>query len=288
MEDVRDMLEEGLLRILEKVYEEGGFDFRQYKESSIRRRIERRMRARKVFSYQEYVKLLDRDPGEYKKLLDTLTIKVTEFFRDPEAWQILHERVLSEIIRQKIEKRKENKDDKSVLRIWSAGCATGEEAYSVALLLEQLLGEREDDFEVNIWGTDMDKESLLKAQQAEYKSSVVKNVPQDILAKYFSFNGNFRVKSLVANKVQFKFHDLVLDEPSSEMDVVLCRNVAIYFGRPLQEKIYMDFYNSLNEKGYLFLGKAETLIGPAQERFRVIDKRWRIYQKGWLNEKWVM
>ena len=285
------MLKEGLLQILNRIYEERGFDFRQYKESSLRRRIERRLRATKTVSYEEYLKVLDKDPGEYKKLIDDLTIKVTEFFRDPEAWEVLSDRVLPEIIERKT--RDEGRGTKSsivlakrssvtyrpVLRIWSAGCATGQEAYSVAILLDQLLGERKDDLKIDIWGTDIDRESLLKAQQAEYKPDMIKAVPENILNEYFDFDGDFMVKCYIKDRVHFKSQDLVLNEPLRQMDLILCRNVAIYFERPLQEKIFMDFYNGLNEKGYLFLGKAETLIGPAQEKFKPVDKRWRIYQK---------
>ena len=273
------MLEEGFLQILDKVYKERGLDFRQYKESSLRRRIKRRLGGRNVASCQEYLKVLDTDPEEYKRLADCLTIKVTDFFRNPEVWQILREGVLPEVIREKIKKRKENEGFKPVLRIWSAGCATGQEVYSMAILLDQLLRERKDDLEVIIWGTDIDKESLLKAQQAEYKSDMIKGVPQKVLSNYFDFNDNFKLKSHVTDMVYFKSHDLVMNEPLRHMDMILCRNVVIYFERPLQEKVFMDFYHGLSGGGYLFLGKAETLIGPAKQRFEVIDKRWRIYQK---------
>ena len=204
---------------------------------------------------------------------------MTEFFRDSEAWEVLSKKVLAEIIRQKIENRKENEDLKPVLQIWSAGCATGQEAYSAAILLDRLLKNKMDDLKVDIWGTDIDRESLLKAQQAEYKPDVLKGVSQDILNKYFDFDGDFMVKYYIKDRVHFKSQDLVLDEPLRQMDLILCRNVAIYFERPLQEKIFMDFYNGLNEEGYLFLGKAETLIGPAQEKFKTVDRSWRIYQK---------
>lgn len=289
------MLEQGLLQILEKVYEERGFDFRQYKESSLKRRIEKRLRAKKAGSYEEYAKILDTDPDEYKRLVDALTIKVTEFFRDPEAWQVLSERVLPEIIRGKtgdtrLHKRsggqgKENENITPVLRVWSAGCATGQETYSVAILLNQLLEERKDALQIDICGTDIDKDSLIKAQQGEYKSEMMKNVPQDIRDKYFDPRNSFRVRDPLRKIVYFKFHDLALEGPLKGIDLILCRNVAIYFDRSLQEKIFMDFRNGLGEGGYLFLGKAETLIGPAQGRFNVVDRRWKIYRKlDWADE----
>jgi len=269
------MLEEGLLRILDKVCEVTGIDFRQYKESSLRRRMERRLTATKVFSYEEYAEVLDREPDEYRGL----AIKVTEFFRDRDAWGIIGEKILPEIIKRKGKNRERAGDFKPALRIWSAGCATGQEAYSIAIVLDRLLGERRGEVKVDIWGTDIIKETLLKAEQAVYKSTAVKGVPQDILNEYFDIDNGFRVSSLARESVHFKFQDLVLDEPFKEMDLILCRNVAIYFERPLQEKIFTDFYNGLNRKGYLFLGKAETLIGSAREKFKVIDKRWKIYRK---------
>jgi chemotaxis protein methyltransferase CheR len=273
------MLEQGLLQILEKVYEQTHLDFRQYKESSLKRRIERRLRATKTESYQQYIEVLDTDPSEYTRLIGNLTIKVTEFFRNPQAWQVIRNKILPEIVSEKTERGNIDEGTNPVLRIWSAGCATGQEVYSGAILVDQLLGERKNELEVNIWGTDIDKESLLKARQAEYKSNIVKEIPQDILNKYFNFHGDFTPKPFIRDWVYFKSHDLVLDEPLKHIDMIICRNVIIYFEKPLQEKVFMNFYTSLNKKGYLFLGKAETLIGPAREKFKAIDKQWRIYQK---------
>jgi chemotaxis methyl-accepting protein methylase len=275
------MLEEGLLQVLEEVYEQRNLDFRQYKESSLKRRIERRLRATKIGSYNQYMEVLVNDPNEYERLIDNLTIKVTEFFRNPGAWYILRDRVLPEIIEEKMktESYKTEEGSKPRLWIWCAGCATGEEVYSVATVIAQFLGERKNNLKVSICGTDIDSKSLLKARQAKYKPDMVKAVPEDILNRYFTFNSNFRVRSSIRNVVYFRSHDLVLDEPLKQMDLIICRNVAIYFTRPLQMKIFMDFYNGLNEQGYLFLGKAETLIGPAREGFKVINKQWRIYQK---------
>lgn len=273
------MLEQGLLDILEKVYKKRGFDFREYKETSLSRRIERRLRATKAESYQQYVEIMDSDPNECDKLVDDLTIQVTEFFRNAQAWQILGQKVLPEIIRKKREDAKTNKDTKPALRVWSAGCATGQEVYSVAILIDKVLEERRSEFEVDIRGTDIDTESLLKAKQVEYMSDTAKTVPQDIRNEYFTPSGNFRMKSHIMDCVHFESHDLVLDKPLKQMDLIICRNVAIYFNRALQDKIFMNFCAGLNEGGFLFLGKAETLTGPGREKFTVIDKPWRIYRK---------
>ncbi len=273
------MLKDGLLQILDKVHQRKAFDFRGYKESTLKRRVGRRLRATKTESYQQYTEVLDADPGEYTRLIDNLTIQVTEFFRNPEAWQILREEVIPKIIDEKRSSEIMNKSSRPRLRIWSAGCATGQEVYSVAILVDQLLGKEKNDFEVEIWGTDIDAESILKAEQAEYKPDMVKTVPQDILNTYFDRPGNFRMKPRIMNSVSFKRHDLVLDSPLEQIDLIVCRNVAIYFTRPLQMKIFTDFCNGLKTGGYLFLGKAETLVGPAKEKFGIINKRWKIYQK---------
>jgi chemotaxis methyl-accepting protein methylase len=273
------MLEDGLLQVLDMVYEHRDFDFRQYKESTLKRRVERRLRATKVESYNQYINVLSNDPNEYTRLIDNLTIQVTEFFRNLEAWQVLLEQVIPEIIERK-NKEITNKNLKPRLQIWCAGCATGEEVYSTAILVDQILGERKIDFEVNVWGTDIDTESLLKAKHFVYKSVETETVPEDIFNKYFYYDhGGYKVIPSLRKTVYFRLHNLVLEDPLKEMDLIICRNVAIYFTRSLQEKIFMDFCNGLNDKGYLFLGKAETLIGPSLERFKVINKRWRIYQK---------
>lgn len=227
----------GYREILEKIYKERGFDFSQYKETGLKRRMQRRMRARGVELYRDYIAILDTDPVEYDRLIDVFLINVTEVFRDKEAFDVIKRDVLPDIIR------------KDSVRIWSAGCSSGEEVYSISMLVDEGLGDKRDNFSISIYGTDIDTDSLLKAGEAGHKNC------------------------------HFILHDLVLDKPLNDIDLILCRNVLIYFERPLQEKIYMDFYNALNEGGYLFLDKAETLIGPAQERFSVIDKQWRIYKK---------
>ena len=273
------MLDGGLLTILDKIHQHNRCDFRQYKESTIKRRVQRRLRATKAQSYQQYTAFLDTDPGEYAKLVDDLTINVTEFFRNPEAWQVIKETILPELVRQKDKCNKQGGNKKPLLRVWSAGCASGEEVYSVAILLDQLLGPRRDSFEIDIRGTDIDKQILLKAQQAEYNLEMLRTSYPDILNNYFDSHSNSITKSSLGVGLQFKHRDLVLDEPFKQVDLIVCRNVVIYFSRSLQAKVFMDFCNSLNEGGFLFLGKAETLIGPAMERFKAIDKRWRIYRK---------
>lgn len=292
------MLQEEIKQILEKVFKEKGFDFRQYKESTLTRRLERRFKTTKAASYQEYLAILDADPAEYKRLLDDLTIKVTEFFRDSEAWEVVAQKVLPGLLTPSPHRGEGCLPAEAVVaggeggvRIWSAGCATGEEAYSIAILLDQFLnrsavrpelveGREMPGLQFTIHATDIDNDTLIKAQEAKYSPLAIKGVPRDIQNKYFVPAGDFFVvEEHLRNLIHFGLHNLVLDEPLRDTDLILCRNVLIYFDRPLQEKVLMDFYNSFNEGGYLFLGKAETLISPARERFKVIDKRWKIYKK---------
>jgi len=261
-----------IIEILEKVCKERGLDFRQYKKTSLERRLQKRLHALNLKSYEDYIVRLSEDPAEYDRLIETLLINVTEFFRDRDAFDVIRNKVLPDIMGCKADARHK-------LKIWSAGCATGEEAYSMAILLNETLGNKSDNYEFSIYGTDIDKDSLEKAKAAAYRIETVDGkIADEILDKYFVRNGSLRVKDFVKRSCFFLFHDLVLDRPLKAMDIILCRNVAIYFERALQEKIYLDFYNALNEDGCLFLGKAETLIGPAQENFEVIDKRWNIYK----------
>ncbi|MBI1870690.1 MAG: protein-glutamate O-methyltransferase CheR [Chlamydiae bacterium] len=271
MVNIMEVEDKGLefREVLEKVYRERGFDFRQYKEASLRRRMQKRLYALKAESYQDYIMRLDADSLEYDRLIDVLLINVTEFFRDEEAFEIIKNKVLPYIIK-----------GKTKLKIGSSGCASGEEVYSIAILLDEALGDKRDSFEISIYGTDIDRDSLTKAKEGIYRPQTVKGkMTDEILEKYFDKGETLKVKDSIKKNCHFMVHDLVLDKPLSEMDLILCRNVLIYFEKPLQEKIYMDFYHALNSEGYLFLGKAESLIGPARERFSVIDKRWKIYQK---------
>ena len=262
-----------IIEILEKVYKERGFDFRQYKETSLERRLQKRLHAVNLKSYKDYVIRLSEDPAEYDRLIDTILINVTEFFRDRDAFDVIRDKVLPDVIRDKSDERPE-------LKIWSAGCATGEEAYSMAILLNEILEDKADDCEFSVCGTDIDKDSLEKANAAAYRIETANGkIADEILNKYFIRNGSLKVKDSVKRNCFFLFHDLVLHRPLKAIDIILCRNVAIYFERALQEKIYAKFSDALNEKGYLFLGKAETLVGPAREKFEVIDKRWKIYRK---------
>ena len=217
--------------------------------------------------------ILDRDSGEYSKLLDVLTINVSEFLRDPEAFALLSKVVLPEVA-SFAESHHEN-----TIRIWSAGCASGEEPYSIAILLSQVLGPKLKDFHVTVYATDIDETTLLKAREGRYDAAAISKLPEGLEERYFTHEGQYSVRQEVKRLVDFRQHSLVSDEPLTSLDLVICRNVVIYFNRDLQEKVFMNFYHGLRQGGFLFLGKAETLFGEAARLFHAVDKQWRIYQK---------
>ena len=264
--------EEMLMLLLEKLYKKVNLDFREYKISSVKRRIDRRLRATRSDSYEAYSNFIDLNPDEYKQLLKDLTINVTEFFRDDEPWQILQDRVFPDIL-----SRKTSDNLNAPIRIWSAGCSTGQEAYSAAILFHELIDSYSVPCNFELYGTDIDTDCLETAQNGQYQPESFDGMDQELVSRYF--DEQYRIIPSIKKKVHFLRHDLVLDGPLKQMDLILCRNVAIYFTRSLQTKILANFYDSLNKNGFLFLGKAESLIGTEREKFNIINKKWKIYVK---------
>ena len=260
--------ENSFKQLLEKIYQVRGLDFRRYHQSILRRRVALRLRANNKNSYLEYLKVLADNPDEYEKLFDVLTINVSEFFRDKPVWKGI-KRVLNKVIA----------DDRNgtCVKIWSAGCAKGEEPYSLAILAEEIGGGKK----VEVYATDIDNGSLSEAREGVYDVRRVRNVPDNILRKYFDFDGqgNYVLKDFIKKKVIFKKHDLINDSPLLETNIVICRNVFIYFTRPLQETILNKFYTSLKNGGYLIIGKAETILTEAKLIFEDFDIDNRIYRK---------
>ena len=279
--------------LLDKIHQNTNADFREYKKTSLKRRIGTRLQATKANSYGDYMAVLDADPTEYDRLLRSLTVKVTEFFRDAEAFKVLEEIVLPELISRQGDKETRGQGDSHRvspspplplspsphLRIWSAGCASGEEPYSVAILLAEKLGPRLADFDISIYGTDVDAETITRARRAEYEPARVAGVKKEWLDRYFDKNGKYKVKGEIRRLVKFGLLNLVSDPPISRLDLLLCRNVIIYFSRELQDRLFMRFHRALNQGGFLVLGKAEVPTGPAQALFRQVDREWRVYRK---------
>lgn len=269
-----------LSRLKKKIFYDTTLDCHQYKDNYIKRRIAVRMNARKVPTYLDYMRLLTSDPDEYDALLKDLTINVTHFFRDPEVFHILEEEFLPLLIYHKVQSRKR------VIRIWSAACASGEEPYSIAIIMHDLLGAEIDNFIVTILGTDIDEPSLRSAKIGEYLPSQIENVRLGYLNSYFQFDSDmYLLSDQIKEMVRFKKLDLFSEVRGGNFDLILCRNVLIYFTKEMQKRLIDNFYDSLNWGGYLVLGKTETLMGSPQHKYDTVNTRERIYQKNKIEEK---
>jgi len=264
---------DGLGRLLDKLYRDRGLDFRDYRPTTMSRRVTRRLRARNVESYEAYARVLDQDPAEYAKLLDDLTINVTEFFRDAEAVKALEDFVLPALIQRGAASQRR-------LRIWSAGCAIGAEPYSIAMLLRELLAPDADRWDVTILATDIDAAALERAEAAVYDDKALANVDAVRRDKHFeAVDGGLRVRPEVGRWVRFARHDFVGDPPYPDIDLVVCRNVMIYFTESLQLRALTSFHEAVREDGYLLLGKSEAVRIEMVRRFACIDVKARLYRR---------
>lgn len=251
-----------------------GFNCSNYKDGTLKRRIKTRMNANNIDSYREYDRFLIGNDGEYEKLMDALTVNVTKFFRDISMYHKFREEILPELINRKlIEKRR-------VVRIWSAGCASGEEPYSIAIVLCDYLKERLDNFLIFIHGTDIDDKSLEIAKEGIYPLENFEDMPSDYIKRYFDpCKGGYRVRDNIGGLIKFHKDDLITGKKLRFLDIILCRNVFIYFSRETQEQILENFYNALNPGGYLIIGKSETMTQRVSKKFELIDLSERIYRK---------
>jgi chemotaxis protein methyltransferase CheR len=251
-----------------------GFNCEYYKDSHFKRRIDVRLRASGSKNYGDYVKLLKENDGERAILMDTLTVNVTNFFRNTEVYEIVEKEVLPAVIKSK------GSSPLKSIKIWSAGCSIGVEAYSIAMLLDHVLGANIKRYNISITGTDIDKASLQQAQRGVYSDIEMKDVGPAFLKKYFVQQGNqYHVIDSLKKMTHFKSHDMISGPKIKGFDIIFCRNVTIYFEKELQEKLYMDFYDGLNENGFFVMGKTETLLGPSKDRFKPFNAKERIYCK---------
>jgi len=265
-----DLAFESLAR---RISEGAGLAIHAYKTKCIRRRIAVRMRACGVHTYGEYQALLDRNPAEYDRLRDTLTINVTRFFRNVETWDRLATGFLPDLWKPA-----------GGLRIWSAGCASGEEPYSLAILAAELAESRGDPAaleRVQVHATDIDRESLRRATAAHYRPEALLETPGPLRERYFEQIGSdYRVVERIRRQVHVRALDLSREAPLvKSYDLIVCRNVVIYFERPMQERLFQTFVESLRPGGLLLLGKVETLFGGARDRLTLLDARERIYRR---------
>lgn len=265
-------------QLLEKLHRERGFDFSGYKESTLTRRLSRRLHARGVQTCADYARILDQDSTEYDRLFHDLTIKVTSFFRDPIAFRALEEVALPELTGSG--EHRENTSPPHRLRIWSAGCATGEEPYSIAILLRESLGEEINRWDITILSTDIDAQALHRAREGWFASRDVESIRQEWLSRYFAPGGKgFCVQPALKQLVTFQVHNLVSDPPYPDLDLIVCRNVLIYFTPPLQTQVLKGFHQGLKQGGFLLLGKAEEPLGETRSLFHPVDRKAKLFSK---------
>ena len=253
-----------------------GFDLSGYSQSFLSRSIRKRVGRRGCEDALEYVGLLRRDDDEVNELISALSVNVTDFFRDDGAFTALSSLVLRPLVSQKIEQ------GWSALRIWSAGCATGQETYTIAMCVAEELRKLRprSDLVVRIIGTDLSKEALAHAQRGLYTAEQVKGVPRRLLSEYFTMGSSgYEVVRSLKKDVKFNQGNL-LDPPDKKFfDVVVCRNVVIYFSRPMHDKVITNFHAALKSGGYLMLGRTETLLGAPRQLFESVDHENRIFRK---------
>lgn len=264
-----DLPDEAFAKIRDTLLAGRGFDLDGYKDRCIKRRIAARIRSLGCQTAEAYLQLLVENEAEQEELIEALTIHVSQFFRNPTTFACLEETILPNLIRKK---RGEGE-----VRIWSVGCAGGEEPYSVALLCDELCGPHD---RVSILGTDVSADILKRARKGLYESHRLVEVPEPVLIEYFSLEGlKYQLSSRIRSKVRFFRHDILQDRPFHRVDLILCRNMLIYFSRHEQERILTSLANALVPGGLLVLGRAETLISESREIFACINPAERIYQK---------
>ncbi|MEM0467077.1 MAG: protein-glutamate O-methyltransferase CheR [Candidatus Thermoplasmatota archaeon] len=254
------------------------FNTFQYKDTYLGRRFDSRLRALHIDSYHAYWEFLKKDKAEQEKLLQELTINVTEFFRDNTVYDAFKTDVIPTILAEK----------KGTIRVWSAGSSDGKEAYSIAMLFSEVLGEQNLRNRVEILGTDIDRDCLNHATQGVYHSRpgiIQTDIEKQIqylknYQKYFTITDTvYEIKPSLKSIVRFEYHDLISGPKKHNIDIIFCRNVVIYFTRELQEVLYDDFYNTLNPGGFFVMGKTETLVGNSRDKFKPFNLRERIFRK---------
>lgn len=264
----------GFRTLMDKITRDSGFRCASYKDKCLRRRIAVRMRAKGAYTAHEYAGVLDTDPREYERLLRSLTVNVTKFFRNPETYSAIEKKVIPELWSSR----------SNGIGVWSAGCASGEEPYSVAILFHKHAHETKsvDRLEtVDVLGTDIDDEVLGEAERGFYAESALTDTPLRLHERYFPQVAGLRTMLPDVRKlVRFQNDDLLaFSRPVSAPQLILCRNVIIYFEREAQDKLFAEFHRVLAPGGFLVLGKVETLLGDARSLFTPVNARERIFRK---------
>lgn len=235
----------------EKILRKTGVNLTLYKEAQMKRRILSLASRNGHKDLLEYFKLIDTNKEKFDEFINFMTINVSEFFRNPDQWDIVQTKLFPEML-------KKSKD----IKVWSAACSTGEEPYTITMILSTLLPLNK----ITVYATDIDDGAMAKAKAGVYMASSLKNVPPDLKSKYFKQTDDrkYEISSEIKNRVQFKKHNLLKDPYIDRCDLIVCRNVVIYFTEEAKNEIYRKFSNSLKPDGVLFVGSTEQIISPQQ------------------------
>jgi len=253
------------------IYKESGIHFTSTNRSILESRLKERLREKHLDTIGEYFALISKDQGELKSFLDSITTNLTRFFRNQAHFDALEHFVVPELI--KIKKPSGN----NTIRIWSAGCSTGEEPYTIAMLLNEVLSPP---WKFEIVASDLSLKSLMLAKEGFFAESRIAGVPDDYLKKYFEkVEGGYKIAQNVMSKIRFDYHNLINDSGLRNMDVVFCRNVIIYFDEAAQNAVINKFWDSMNSKSFLFIGHSESLFGM-DTKFEFLKTQWAtLYSK---------
>jgi two-component system CheB/CheR fusion protein len=266
-----DRLPESLQKIFHLLRNTTGHDFTYYKKNTICRRIERRMGVHEIERVADYVSYLEHNPQEVTILFKEILIGVTNFFRDPQAFQALGERLLSDVLAEK------PRDDS--VRVWVPGCSSGEEVYSIAIILRECMDKLKKNFKVQIFGTDIDTDGIDTARAGLYPTSIVSDVTPERLKRFFVAEGDsFRIKKEIREMAVFAVQDILKDPSFTKLDLLSCRNLLIYLDAELQKKLLPLFHYVLKPDGILFLGTSESVDGFT-DLFSLVDKKWKLFRR---------
>jgi len=265
--------EDALKKIFVLLRAQTGHDFSQYKRSTFVRRVERRMAVHQIERLAEYARYLHQTPADVEALFRDLLIGVTGFFRDPQAFGALQEQAIPRLFA--------GKPTGAPIRVWVPGCSTGEEAYSLAILLQERMEELKQNFKVSVFATDIDRHAIESARAGVYPASIAADISPERLARFFSQEpdaSSYRIQKGIRDKIIFSEQDVIKDPPFSKLDLISCRNLLIYMGGELQKKLLPLFHYALNPDGVLFLGTSET-VGDFVDLFATIDRKSKLYQR---------
>jgi chemotaxis protein methyltransferase CheR len=268
--DLKNYLENSAFQKIKRmITESAGLNMSGYRDEYLKRRFEVRLRATGANTYGKYIIYLNKHPEEFTNLLNDLTINYTTFFRDTDVYLHLEKKLLPKLFLSRMP-----------VKIWSAGCASGEEPYSLSILVHKIWGKSLGVHPVTIFASDIDKDALSKAQNGVYGPRQLSTLDQLTIEQFFTKEGeNFRVKSCLKDIIRFEQFDLMQTPIHTLFDLILCRNVMIYFSKEGQQHIHMNFYRALKDGGYFITGKSEMLSGEPAQVFTALDYHTRVYQK---------